>query len=180
VGPLIRLAGLFRQKSRPKRRRNVHGKGKFQRFPVSGSENTDFTALIFVENQMGAFRMETSGSFSPALLIKALGKRAVLIGMVAVACLAAVVADASAASPNEPGQARSEAALIVMSAPLADGQQLTVIDPATRVVCIYHVSAKTGEISLKSVRNITWDLRMTQFNGVNPLPEEIRSLVEQR
>ena len=31
-----------------------------------------------------------------------------------------------------------------------------------------------------SVRNIHWDLQMMEFNGVNPLPREIRLQLEQR
>jgi hypothetical protein len=126
--------------------------------------------------------MDIGSSMHASRLIRPQYFTAVLVGILTSACLAWVAARADAAPPvaSGPNQGKSEPALIVMSSPLAEGQQLTVIDPATRVVCIYHVSAKTGEISLKSIRNITWDLRMTQFNGVNPLPEEIRSLVEQR
>lgn len=70
--------------------------------------------------------------------------------------------------------------LIALSAQLADGkQQLTVIDPRQRVVSVYHISPTSGEIALKSVRNIHWDLQMTQFNGKAPLPEEIRNVLMQ-
>jgi len=57
-------------------------------------------------------------------------------------------------------------------------QQLTIIDPQTRAMAIYHVDAATGVVSLKSVRNIQWDLRMSEFNAVGPLPREIRAMVE--
>ena len=109
--------------------------------------------------------------------------KTVVIGILSTVGLVWAAANAASAPPSAsaPGKGSSEAGLIVMSAPLAEGgQQLTVIDPAQRVMCIYHIGPKNGEISLKSVRNISWDLRMTQFNGVNPQPEEIRSLVEQR
>jgi hypothetical protein len=59
-------------------------------------------------------------------------------------------------------------------------QQLVVIDPTQRVVSVYHVELSTGELSLKSVRNIHWDLQMSEFNGQSPLPREIRSLMERR
>lgn len=59
-------------------------------------------------------------------------------------------------------------------------QQLTVLDPQLRVLSVYHVDLGTGEIVLKSVRNIRWDLQMTEFNAQTPLPREIRSQVEQR
>lgn len=70
--------------------------------------------------------------------------------------------------------------LIALSAQSPNGQQqLTVVDPAQRVIAVYHVDPASGELSLRSVRNIQWDLRMTQFNGSTPLPQEIRNLLEQ-
>ena len=45
---------------------------------------------------------------------------------------------------------------------------------------VYHIDLATGEVSLKSVRNIHWDLQMIEFNGTRPLPREVRSMLEQR
>ena len=71
--------------------------------------------------------------------------------------------------------------LVSFSSPIDDHrQQVTVIDPRMRVMSVYHIHRDTGEIALKSVRNITWDLQMDEFNSVNPLPREIRSLLEQK
>ncbi len=55
---------------------------------------------------------------------------------------------------------------------------LTIVDPIARRIAVYHVSRDSGEIQLKSVRNIAWDLGMEYFNGGNPLPEEIRKGLE--
>ena len=52
---------------------------------------------------------------------------------------------------------------------------LVVVDPKQKVLGVYHVNATTGSISLKSVRQIRWDLEMIQFNSENPSPQEIRS-----
>lgn len=71
-------------------------------------------------------------------------------------------------------------ALITHSDQLPDGrQQLTVLDTGTRVVAVYHIDQTKGELVLRSVRNIYWDLQMNHFNGTSPLPAEIRSLLEQ-
>jgi len=59
-------------------------------------------------------------------------------------------------------------------------QQVTIIDSNSRVMSVYHIDRKSGEITLKSVRNVNWDLQMEEFNGVSPSPREIRSLLEQR
>lgn len=57
-------------------------------------------------------------------------------------------------------------------------QQLTVVDPQLRTACVYHIARDTGEISLKSVRHLHWDLQMMEFNCTSPRPREIRAMLE--
>ncbi|OYV92815.1 MAG: hypothetical protein B7Z73_04405 [Planctomycetia bacterium 21-64-5] len=54
-------------------------------------------------------------------------------------------------------------------------QQITIIDPKTRVMAVYHVMAADGKIELKAVRKFDWDLQMEEFNATSPLPREVRS-----
>lgn len=54
-------------------------------------------------------------------------------------------------------------------------QVVTVVDSRERVMSVYHVDRASGQITLKSVRNITWDLQMVEFNSGDPLPQDIRS-----
>ncbi len=58
-----------------------------------------------------------------------------------------------------------------------EGQPLTVtvIDPRQRVMAIYHVDRGSGEITPKSIRNITWDLQMIEYNSGKPMPQDIRN-----
>jgi len=71
--------------------------------------------------------------------------------------------------------------LIAFTSDSAEGvQQLIVIDPKTHVLSVYHVPRSTGQVKLKSVRNIHWDLQMDEFNGEAPSPREIRSLLKPR
>ena len=55
-----------------------------------------------------------------------------------------------------------------------------MIDPEKHVMSVYHIDLATGVVMLKSVRNIHWDLQMSEFNGTNPLPREVRSMLDQR
>ncbi len=57
---------------------------------------------------------------------------------------------------------------------------VVVVDPKTNGMSTYHVDRMTGEITLKSVRNVRWDLQMEEFNGVSPTPQDIRSLLDRR
>jgi hypothetical protein len=71
--------------------------------------------------------------------------------------------------------------LIAVAVDAAEGRQhVVLVDPKTRVMSVYHIDRTTGEIALKSVRNVHWDLLMEEFNGGHPSPREIRSLLEQR
>lgn len=71
--------------------------------------------------------------------------------------------------------------LIALTLDATEGRQMVVlVDPKARVMSVYDVDRTSGEISLKSVRNVQWDLLMEEFNGVSPSPRQIRSLLEQR
>ena len=71
--------------------------------------------------------------------------------------------------------------LIALSFDGGEGrQQVTLIDPRTRVMAVYHVDRTSGSLALKSVRNVVWDLQMEEFNTSNPTPREIRPLTQQR
>ena len=71
--------------------------------------------------------------------------------------------------------------LIVVPTSLSEKvQMLTVVDPRQRVLSVYHIDMATGKIALKSVRNIQWDLQINDLNNENPLPQQIRSLLEQK
>ena len=59
-------------------------------------------------------------------------------------------------------------------------QQITVIDAKSRIMSVYHVANATGVISLKSVRNISADLMMDEFNTESPLPREIRAILSSK
>jgi hypothetical protein len=79
-------------------------------------------------------------------------------------------------------QDRAAAAdLVALSYDAGEGrQQVVVIDPRGRSLAVYHVDRLTGGLALKSVRNLTWDLQIEDFNSTNPTPREIRALTEQR
>ena len=102
---------------------------------------------------------------------------------------AAVLTAGWAISGQEPGRiqpmpaqpAVGGNALISWSTPSGDFQQVTVIDPQTRAMAVYHIRPAAGtpdgvEISLKAVRDLKWDLQIEAFNTRTPLPSEIRSM----
>jgi len=51
-------------------------------------------------------------------------------------------------------------------------QQVVILDSGQRSLAVYHVD--NGNLQLRSVRSLVYDLRMEEFNGAAPLPSEIR------
>lgn len=80
-------------------------------------------------------------------------------------------ADRAASSPD----------LLALSHDGPDGrQQVTIVDPRQRVMAVYHIDRVTGALTLKSVRNLTWDLQIEDFNSGTPAPRDIRALKDQQ
>lgn len=114
--------------------------------------------------------------------------RTVFLGALVIAGLV-VTAAVVTANPNDEspqpaafGQVlTADGRLIALSASVGDKyQQVTLIDPKTEVMSVYHVDLADGKIRLRSVRNFHWDLQMVHLNGTTPLPREIQTLLEQR
>jgi hypothetical protein len=114
-------------------------------------------------------------------------KRAVLgtlmgAGLVLVAAGAVGYPQGNATPQRAPyTEAAGDGGLIALSGPSAENAQLvTVLDTKTRAMAVYRVDAVSGKIKLLSVRNLHWDLQVLQLNSETPLPQEIRSLLDQR
>lgn len=112
--------------------------------------------------------------------------RVVMLGVLVGAGLVTAAAgfapsrnEALAQRSAPPRQTSAEGELIALSTAVGEQyQQLTVIDPKTRVLSVYHIDLRSGEVELRCVRNIQWDLQMDNFNTKSPLPQEIKSLLE--
>jgi hypothetical protein len=69
--------------------------------------------------------------------------------------------------------------LWVSTAPLDDGRQLLlVIDPEAKNAAVYHVDPATGSLTLRSTRNITWDLLVPEYNAQEPRPGALKKMLE--
>lgn len=95
-------------------------------------------------------------------------------GLMLLAMLAIGMRNEAAAQYGGP----SPGDLITLNATVENRQQLTLIDPKTRVMCVYQIDPTTGVVALKSVRNFHWDMQMSEFNVVSPAPREIRAMLE--
>jgi hypothetical protein len=82
--------------------------------------------------------------------------------------------------PGHPGQQAASPDLLALGSEADGRQQITVIDPKQKVLAVYHVDRTTGAVSLRSVRNLQWDLLIEDFNSTNPTPREVRALTQQQ
>ena len=123
--------------------------------------------------------------------------RVVVFGLCVFVTVAAMVATGSSHDPSAMAQtpesqtarpvlpARLPVAaagnLMAFSSEVTEGpSQITLIDAESHSMCVYHIDRATGEIELKSVRNFRWDLLVEEFNGVEPLPRQLRELLQNK
>jgi hypothetical protein len=109
-------------------------------------------------------------------------QRALLAALIGTGLLLVSSAEPLASEPAMPAQnltgtIPSPTGLIMhvdstAGAPLA----VIVLDPKERVMAVYHVDRSTGEIALKSVRSLTFDLQLMEYNSREPLPQSIRDM----
>jgi hypothetical protein len=102
----------------------------------------------------------------------------VLLGTLLVVATTAIPGSSEPAAVGQGPIVSSSTAPLFADVTSNDGgpQTVTVIDPIQRVMAVYHVDKASGEIALKSVRNLTWDLQLMDFNSQKPLPKDIRDM----
>lgn len=64
---------------------------------------------------------------------------------------------------------------VVASSTVNGTQQLVVLDQNLRSLAVYQVDG-VGNLHLRSVRTLVWDLRMEEFNGQSPTPSELKRI----
>ena len=75
---------------------------------------------------------------------------------------------------RNPLQQRMGKGLLALTVPVGpDKEFVALVDPIQKVMGVYQIDAESGEILLKSVRNVNWDLQLDEFNGSSPSPREI-------
>ncbi len=104
-----------------------------------------------------------------------------LIGVVATGFFVGYL-PAWAQRPANVGERSSTSdSLVALNFDLGEGrQQVTLVDPKARVMAVYHIDRATGALTLRSVRQVHWDMQMDEFNSASPTPREIRALAERR
>jgi len=78
-----------------------------------------------------------------------------------------------------PADPAAGGSLWISTSPLDDGRQvLLVVDPHTRNAAVYHLDGGPGTLTLRSTRNLTWDLLVPEYNGQEPKPGTLKKMLE--
>lgn len=61
---------------------------------------------------------------------------------------------------------------------VAHRTRVVVVDPTTRRMAVYDIDGNSGGIQLKSVRNLTIDLQVQEFNSGEPSPVDMQKTLQ--
>jgi hypothetical protein len=102
-------------------------------------------------------------------------------GVVVAAILGSGGMAAQRAGRSLPGAGSGDQSgpLWTLATPLDDGRQmLLVVDQQNRTMAIYHVDPASGTLTLKSTRDVRWDLMVEDFNCQEPRPAALKKMLE--
>jgi hypothetical protein len=69
--------------------------------------------------------------------------------------------------------------LWISTGPLDESRRLLlVVDPQLKNAAVYHVDAAAGTLTLKSTRDISYDLLVGDFNAQAPKPAELKKMLD--
>lgn len=178
MGPLD-LAIVFRDCLKPLPRRRVLGwKAMVCRLCMSCLQRKFAMALNTLESMLPRVAVRCLQTFWRHAIHWALAilVTVCLVGMAGGRLLAQRPARVS---PPAGLPAASGGTLWISATPLDDTHQLLiVIDPQLRNAAIYHVDGPGGTLTLKSTRDITWDLMVGDFNSQEPKPSALKKMLE--
>ena len=71
------------------------------------------------------------------------------------------------------------AGLWISTGPLDEARRLLlVVDPQLKNAAVYHVDAAAGTLTLKSTRDISYDLMVGDFNAQAPKPADLEKMLK--
>lgn len=100
----------------------------------------------------------------------------VVVSLLLVSLVAAQLPGGSVAQKAS-GAATGGDGLIVLS---TNGQQIVVVDSETRTMGVYHIDPAKGDITLRTIRSLYYDLQLKEYGGTSPPPTQMRGMIEQR
>lgn len=105
------------------------------------------------------------------------------VGLAAVVAVVGLVWSVEAQQPSiGPNYSGAPGGLITYLLPAADGKPaaLTIVEPISKRILVYHIDRTSGEIALKSARDISADLVLDHWNTAQPLPQELREGIKRQ
>jgi len=102
----------------------------------------------------------------------------VVAGVLALAAMFGWPGGGGELAAQRPAAGQRGGPLWLSDSALEDGRRLlVVVDSETRHAAVYHVDP-TGALTLRSARDISWDLLLDEFNGQEPKPATLRNMLQ--
>lgn len=80
---------------------------------------------------------------------------------------------------QRPGGQGDGGPLWISESRLDDGRHLlVVVDQTGRHAAVYHIDGAAGTLTLRSTRDISWDLMIDDFNAQEPKPATLRKSMQ--
>ena len=109
-----------------------------------------------------------------------IGRWLVAPAILAVAACLWLAGRPTAAQRPAGGDGGASGGLWISAGPLDEARRLLlVIDPQLKNAAVYHVDAAAGTLTLKSTRDISYDLMVGDFNAQAPKPDDLKRMLEQ-
>lgn len=121
----------------------------------------------------------TSPQPSPTPWHRLAGLRPTTAAWLALAAAAALLGSRDLAAQRAARPLADAGTLWISDAAIDDARRMMiVVDPATRHAAVYHVDPDRGTLTLRSARDISWDLMVEDFNAQEPKPAALRNLLQ--
>lgn len=105
------------------------------------------------------------------------GRWLAALALVAAAVWLAFAGGETAA--QRPAEAAAGTGLWISTGPLDEARRLLlVVDPQLKNAAVYHVDAAAGTLTLKSTRDISYDLMVGDFNAQAPKPADLEKMLK--
>lgn len=102
-----------------------------------------------------------------------------LLAAAALTAVAILAGSGELAAQRPAGAAPEAGSLWISETPLDEARRLMiVVDTAGRHAAVYHVDAASGTLTLRSTRDIAWDLLVDDFNAQEPRPAALKKMLQ--
>ncbi|MCD4823415.1 MAG: hypothetical protein K8S55_02315 [Phycisphaerae bacterium] len=104
----------------------------------------------------------------------------VLLAVIAVSLLVTLGLSAASAEGGSVSSGGKDDVFVVAGQISRETYGLYLVDYKNSTICIYQYLPKTRKLRLMAARTYRFDVQLDEYNADNPLPREVKKLVQQQ